>query len=352
MRALTVRLAVKVVVFAGVCAASAIVMARQSERGPLPRSFADYLNRDVKMPAADQTKLLQGLPVTRLLDADPSTEVAIFGAVWVNAPITRYVAAVKDIENFEKGDNFLVTKKISSPPQLEDFAQLTLPQEDFDDLRSCKVGSCEVKLGQAALTKLQREVDWSKPGAKADVDRAMRALALDYVNAYLEGGNVRLAEYRDSDRPRFTGKEFESMVDRMPSLGVYLPDIRRYLVGFPNVSLPASTSFLYWQEAKFGLKPTIRINHVTIVEEPDRTVMTSKMLYASHYFWTALELRVLVPDPSRGEGFWFACVNRSRSDGLSGFVGSMLRGKVRSEAEKGMQAALRATKTMLEDRTP
>jgi hypothetical protein len=120
------------------------------------------------------------------------------------------------------------------------------------------------------------------------------------VNAYLEGGNARLAEYRDSGRPIFTAKEFESMVNRMPSLVDYLPEIKGYLLGFPKVTLPASTSFLYWQETKFGLKPTFRINHVTIVEQPNRTVIASKMLYASHYFWTALELRVLAPDPSRG----------------------------------------------------
>jgi hypothetical protein len=72
------------------------------------------------------------------------------------------------------------------------------------------------------------------------------------------------------------------------------------------------------------------------------------MLYASHYFWTALELRVLVPDPSRGQGFWYVSVNRSRSDGLSGFVGSLIRGKVRGEADKGMMAALKITKTKME----
>ena len=56
------------------------------------------------------------------------------------------------------------------------------------------------------------------------------------------------------------------------------------------------------------------------------------------------------PDPSRGDGFWFASVNRSRSDGLSGFVGSLIRGKVRGEAEKGMQSALTITKNMMEQR--
>jgi len=85
-----------------------------------------------------------------------------------------------------------------------------------------------------------------------------------------------------------------------------------------------------------------------IAEEPTHVAVASKMLYSSHYFWTAIELRVLVPDPSRGDGFWFASVNRSRSDGLSGFVGKLIRGKVRSEAEKGMAAALAITKTRME----
>jgi hypothetical protein len=96
------------------------------------------------------------------------------------------------------------------------------------------------------------------------------------------------------------------------------------------------------------LKPTIRINHVTVTEAATHSTIVSKMLYSSHYFWTALELRVLVPDPARGAGFWFISVNRSRSDGLSGFVGSLIRGKVRGEAEKGMQASLTVTKANME----
>ena len=138
------------------------------------------------------------------------------------------------------------------------------------------------------------------------------------------------------------------MVDRMPALTEFLPDLRKYLLEYPKASLPNAESFLYWQNAKFGLKPTIRINHLAIVEEPTHVDVVSKMLYASHYFWTAIELRVLIPDAARGEGFWFATVNRSRSDGLGGFIGSMIRGKVRSGTEKGMQAALTALKTKLE----
>jgi hypothetical protein len=123
------------------------------------------------------------------------------------------------------------------------------------------------------------------------------------------------------------------MIERIPSLTDYLPALKRYLLEYPRASLPNAESFLYWQEAKFGLKPTIRINHLTIASEPTHMVVVTKMLYANHYFWTALELRVLVPDPARGEGFWFASLNRSRSDGLSGFVGSLIRGRVRAHVD-------------------
>ena len=103
--------------------------------------------------------------------SDPSSEVSVFGAIWVKAPISRYVAAVRDIEQFEKGENFRVTKKMSTPPRLEDFSQLKLPPDDLADLKTCKVGDCELKVSENGLNQLRKEVDWSKPTATADVER-------------------------------------------------------------------------------------------------------------------------------------------------------------------------------------
>jgi hypothetical protein len=321
----------------------------QNPSSGFPSRLDSYFKNAVRLTSGEQRQLAAGQPVTKLLDADASKEVAVFGAIWINAPMRRYVDAVKDIESFERGGGFKLTRRISSPPRLEDFADLQLPQEDLADLRTCRVGRCDVKLGEQALNRFRSEVNWNDPDAYASANRLMQRLAFEYVTRYLEGGNDGLAVYRDNRRPTFVAQEFRSMVDSMPALTTYMPNMRSYLLGYPKVALADATTLLYWQETEFGLKPTIRISHLTIREQPADTVVTSKMLYATHYFWTGLELRVLMPDPSRGAGFWFVTVNRSRSDGLSGFTGMFVRRRVRSEVQEGAMAGLRSTKQRLEN---
>ena len=225
---------------------------------------------------------------------------------------------------------------------------MRLPDGDLADLRTCRVGDCEIKLGEQELRRFRTEVDWRASNARSAANNLMRRVALDYVIGYLEGGNDHLAVYRDGSHPTFVAQEFRAMTHQMPLLTSYMPNMLRYLNEYPRVSLPGATSFMYWQEVEFGLKPTIRVSHLTIREGPEDAVVTSKMLYATHYFWTGLEVRVLVPDRSRGDGFWFMTVNRSRLDGLSGFTGMFVRRRVRGAVQAGALASLRKTKRMLE----
>jgi len=224
---------------------------------------------------------------------------------------------------------------------------MELPDKDVKDLR--RSGDCELKLSAKGIQMIRTQVHWGTTTEKSDADAAFRRLAFEYVTSYRDGGNARLAVYRDSDAPVFVADEFRSMIERAPSL-VRMPDLQQYLLEYPSAPLPGSTDFLYWQEAQFGLKPTIRINHLVIQDRPGKTVIPSKMLYASHYFWTALEERVPQTDPARGPGFWFVMVSRSRSDGLKGFIGRFVRGRVRSEAKRGTEAVLKSTKAKLEQR--
>ncbi len=328
-------------------AAAMTTTARTAMPG-LPARLDEYLTGTVKLTADERAQLVAGQPITKLLDADETKEVAVFGAVWVDAPMGRYVGLIKDIENFERGGGFKLTRRISATPRAEDFADMRMSDEDVADLRTCRVGNCNVKLDEKALARFQTQIDWNAPNRKAAVESLMRQLALESVTGYVEGGDERLAVYRDKMRPTFVAREFREMVDKTPELTAYMPDIRRYLLEYPKTTDAATSSFLYWQETQFGLKPTVRISHLMVREDPRATVVASKMLYANHYFWTGLELRALLPDPSRGAGFWFVTVYRGRADGLSGFTGRFVRGRVRSEVQNGALMGLKMTRQMLE----
>jgi len=338
------------------CSALAATVLLSTEGGmdaqsaSLPPTLDRYVSDVVKLTKSERRELLAGAPVTKLLPGDATKEVGVFGAIWINAPIQGYVEAIKDIENFERGAAFRVTKRISAPPVLADVVALRLPEEDLKELPDCLVGDCIIKVSEQALRRFRNEVDWQGRDAHAQANRLMRELSLEYVTAYLAEGNERLAVYRDNSRPTSVASEFREMTDQMPELTTYMPQLRDYLLNYPRATLAGATSFLYWQETNFGLRPTIRISHVTIREGPNDTVIASKMIYASHYFWAGIELRVLLPDAPRGAGFWLVTVSRSRSDGLSGFTGWFVRRRARSEVERGVLAGLAATKDRMEIR--
>jgi hypothetical protein len=301
-------------------------------------------------PEENQT-LKAGKPVSKLLRSDPDYEVAVAGAVWINAPTKAYIEAMKDIEHLERGKGFLVTKRISDPPRPEDFAALELTDFDVEQLKKCRVGDCGIKLNKSAIERMQTEIDWSKPTAKADVNALVRQMALEFVTAYEREGNKALVVYANKKQPVDIAKQFDTIVGEMQPLWRVEPDLRRYLTEYPHAKLPNSTSFLYWQMVNFGVRPVFRINHVVITETAGHTIVASKLIYATHYFWTALETRELVPDAS-GRGFWFVDVSRGRSGSLakSGPKGHIVRDQTRKHSLKGLNEGMMATKSFLESR--
>ena len=102
-------------------AVAAPIATFQNASTRFPSRLDTYFKKTVGLTAEEQQQLASGQPVTKLLAGDESKEVAVFGAVWINAPIRRYADAVRDIENFERGGGFKVTKRITTPPQLERF---------------------------------------------------------------------------------------------------------------------------------------------------------------------------------------------------------------------------------------
>jgi hypothetical protein len=229
---------------------------------------------------------------------------------------------------------------------------MTLPDEDLEELRRCRVGDCKLKVTEELLEQIQKDVDWSSPDAHERATEWIRKRGYEYTLAYQEGGNRALAVYRDKKRPTFIATELEELLNNTHFLPLYLPELHEYLLEYPDSELPDSVDFFYWAENDFGLKPVVRLSHVTIYRPPgvkNSAAIASKQLYASHYFHTALELRLVLEDPARpGAGFYLLSLNRSRSDGLSGFTGTLIRGRVKERTRAGQEKVLQHTKQTME----
>ena len=86
--------------------------AAQQSESSFPPLLDAYLTAHVHLTPAERKTLLSNAPVTKLLEADPSKEVSVFGAVWIDAAAVDYVRLMEDIERFEHGGRFRITREI------------------------------------------------------------------------------------------------------------------------------------------------------------------------------------------------------------------------------------------------
>lgn len=337
---------------AGLVASGSLVVASASPPPAHQQSLRDVLVTQLKFDDAQVAAVRRGVAVAVNLPAPVTREIGVAGAVRIDAPASRLVQVVRDVERLESGEGFLATRKLSDPPTLADLATFDLPDEDVAALRTCRPGKCDVKLGQGAFDRLAA-VNWNAPDGPEQARRLARQLAVEYVESYRKGGNAALAVYRDADRPTFIAREFAAMVKESSGLTATLPDVSNYLLHYPQGRPASVEQFFYWSLAEFGLKPVFRLNHVVVHPTGQSSgllyAITTKQLYASHYFHTALEVRALIDDAEKpGKGHYLLVLNLARSDGLTGLFGGIVRSKARSGARTGLEAALKGMKRLAE----
>ena len=225
-------------------------------------------------------------------------------------------------------------------------------------LKTCREGACDVQLPTSGIQLFRDGVNWSRPDAADQANTLARQGVLQLVQAYRRGGNEALGEYRDKQHPARIADQFQTMIGRASTLPDVLPEVRRYLLEYPNAALAGADSFFYWEKVSFGLKPTIRVNHAVIYrgrsQGRDFGVMAIKQLYATHYFHTALDLSVCVDDGTAAapHGFYLLTLKGSQQEGLTGVKGSILRKVIVDKTRSSLERALVSIKRSVEQSAP
>jgi|SRR5581483_2627304 len=314
----------------------------------------NYLQQNVKLNQDQIAALQKGEAVAKNLDSRIPDEVFLFGAVYINATPESYVKAAYDFDRLRKMPNYLALEKFSSPPQLSDLKGFALDSQDIRDLKDCKPEHCNLQIPASTIADVHQSINWSDPDTEQQVNQLAQKKALEHLLAYQKEGNRALGIFNDKHDPTQAPEQFKYMLSYAKALPKALPNYYNYLLQYPNGEPPNVENMFYWENVKFGLKPTLRMVHVVTMQgdnphEPAYTI-GEKQVYASHYFETALDLTYCIrSDDPKQPGFYLIMIMGSEQAGLTGFKGSIVRSHAVGRGASNLQKSLTTIKSALEN---
>jgi hypothetical protein len=313
--------------------------------------FHKILREKVGLDETDFAALQQGQTVVKLLPMQEKREVAVSGLVGLQVPAEVFLQSFRETMARRSNPAILEIGSFSNQPTLDDLQGLTIENRDIEDLKTCVPGDCKLKLSAKMIERFHKEVDWGAPDHHSQATQLLKVMLLDYVRDYLARGDAALIEYNDKAQTVRLAEEQRAL--RAGSSYIYegLPKFSQYLKEFPKGTLANVENAIVWSKMKFGLKPVIAINHITIYKNDKETgpqiLIASKQIYANHYFDSSLALTAFVSNPGSSSGSYLFYENRSRADGLGGMFGKIKRGIVEDRAVDGLKAILDQSKVNL-----
>lgn len=344
-------------VAAGVLAVAAVALASVGAAG-----------REGDDPAAPRTVLVSlgftpdeiaqieaGQPFAKLLETD-RREIAVIGAVRIDAPRERLVERYQGVEYLKRSAVVLEVGRFSQPPRPDDLR--TAPFEEYDlDLRECRPGDCRVRLSPDDIARFHREVDWTAPDWRDRSAAIWRDVLAAYAGAFQRTGPTSLPVFANKREPLHVAEELRLLRTSSSFVAAFAPEFYEYLADPSRSRLPDTHEVTYWSKEDFGVRPVLRVSQQALyTPKPGRgrgtppVLVATTQLYADHYLDAALGVTVALDAPGDTDtsGFYMVAMNRARTRSLSGILRALVRSTVQGRSRDAMLKVLRATKNGLE----
>src|SRR5215217_3177937 len=309
--------------------------------------FQQVLREKAAFDEPDFVTLQLNQPVVRLAPATDRREVAVTGLVNINAGAEEFLQSYRDSMMRKNNTAILEIGSFGREPALADLEGLTLETVDIDDLKECVVGDCQIKLSAPMIERFRKEIDWAAPDYQLRVTNLFKQMLLAYMKDYRTRGEAALIEYNDKRDRINLATEQRALSSATGYVNSFVSDKKS------DLQLLEET--LVWSKIKFGLKPVIAVNHISIYRRNSdvgpQVLVASKQIYANHYFNAFLALTAFVNVPGATNGSYLVYENRSRADGLEGPLGKIKRGVVEKKALEGLRGIISQSKASLDGPT-
>ncbi len=311
----------------------------QTSLAELQKALREKANFEEKDFAA--MKLHQ--PVVRAAPVSEKREIAVTGLINIHASPQEFLRAYLDGMGRKNNPAILEIGRFTNEPALTDVDSLTLEKADIEDLKDCVIGDCDVKLSAAMIERFRREIDWSAADYQSQAARLFKQMLVEYVRDYRARGESALIEYNDKENEVSLASEQRELSSASGYVSGVLAD--------SNSGLKLLEEALVWSKVKFGLKPVIAVNHISVYQRESevgpRILIASKQIYANHYFNASLALTAFVSVADAPQGAYLVYENRSRADGLDGPLGKIRRAVVEKKALEGLRNILEHSQASL-----
>ena len=308
------------------------------------QSAPTALQRLTMLDAKKIESVERGDAVAITIESSEKTEIATLGIVRLEVPRAFYIDRVRQLTGFLARPANSSAGVFDDPVKPENLSGLMLDPSDAKALEKCQPLSCDVKLPASEMEKFRSELAKShNPSPRAD--SLMREWLTSYVTAYRADSAEETVVYDDTKRPVRSSDAFRALLAEPMPAGIDAEPFGTILATPRDARPPSVSSRISWELTRMpGLKPVLEVVERSMYSSParpDQCWMTSKLLYASHYFESQLDFITVsdAPAPAGNSATYLVILRRSKFDDLPS--GGLFN--IRGKAVKKLRDALRNT---------
>ena len=292
-----------------------------------------------KLEAVDR-----GDAIAITIESPEKTEIATLGVVRLEVPRDFYLDHVRQLTGFLARPADASSGVFDDPVTPANLAALRLDPADVKALEKCQPLSCDLKLPASEMERFRAELAGSHdPAPRAD--SLMREWLAAYVTAYRADSAEETVVYDDTKRSVRSSDAFRALLAEPLPSGIDAEPFGAMLATPRGARPPAVSTRIAWELARMpGLKPVLEVVERSLYSppaRPDESWMTSKLLYASHYFESQVDFIIATdaPAPAGKSATYVIVLRRSKFDDLPS--GGLFN--IRGRAVKKLRDALKTT---------